>query len=229
MSFVDGSNPSGDPGTNVPTQGNQDDPTQVFLAVGDRAFKDASSVAKHIEHSQNHIKTLEEEREADRNKLAEIEKELERLRKVEEGVRAGESGNDPEPTTGQSNEDLAKQAAEIALGLIDSKNTESKQKANISEAEKLAKEQFGEKYKEKVLERAKELGLTPEAVDAMAAESVPAFQRLFLSDTKKPPASPSSGNVTAPPGTDGERQPRNVLKMNERDRRSYIHNLITGG
>lgn len=205
----------------------QEDPTKVFLAVGDRAFKDADSVAKHIQHAQNHIATLENERKQDKELMAQLTAEVERLKKIEEAIRQGNPGTG-EQTALPSKDELAKQAAQLAIGILESTQTENQQKANLAKAEEAAKQKFGEAYKQKVAEKAKQVGLTLKAVDALAAESPDAFAKLFLDGQPVSSSQPTSGTVDTA-SLHEQKKPverKNIVKMSDKERREYVASLL---
>ena len=203
------------------------DHTSVFLVAGDRAFRDADSVVKHVEHAQSHISTLEAERAADRERLASQEAELERLRKIESALDGKPTGNVDQ--TGQlSKEEIAAHAAKLAVGLIEQSHTVAQQDANLLKVEEAAKAAYGDDYKSKIVEIASGLGMTPAAIDALGKQSPSAFAKLLLPAQSGSSHQPSRGSVIPPdPNQQGQNpQPVNIVKLREKDRISHVATLM---
>jgi hypothetical protein len=203
------------------------DHTSVFLVAGERAFKDADSVVKKIENADSHIATLEAERQADRDRLAEQEAELERLRKIE-GALDGKTTGNADETSQLSNEEIAAQAAKLAVGLIEQSNSVAVQEANLESAEAAAKEAYGEGYKGKIADIASELGMTLAAVDALGKQSPSAFAKLLLPTQSGSSPQPTRSSVMPPANNQQGQQtaPVNVTKMREKDRIAHTASLM---
>jgi hypothetical protein len=199
------------------------DHNRVFLVAGERAFKDPQSAVKHIESAQAHIATLEGERQADREKIQHLEAEVARMKKIVDALDGRAAPGTAAPTQPLSNEQIAEQAANLAVGLIASAQTESQRKSNLDSSEAAAKEAYGEKYKDEVARIAASLGMSLKAVDALGMESPEGFKTLFLPKTAAP-AQPTRGSVTAPAGAPQTTPPKggNIVKMREKDRISHV-------
>lgn len=199
-----------------------DDHTKVFLVAGERAFKSPDDAVAHIEHAQTHISTLEAERAADRERIEAQEAELQRLRNLEAGLQGRENNSGNAAQTEQpSKEDIAKHAADLALGIIKNNQSEAVKTANLVEAEKAAAAAYGDGYKAKVVEMATKVGMSPAQVDALGKDSPEAFKRLFVPAEPGQPHTPSQGSVNVDDLNGGQQKPapRNILKMrSEKDR-----------
>lgn len=194
---------------------------QVFLVAGERAFTDAASVVKHVEHSQSHIQTLEAERNADRVKLDEQDKELQRLRTIEASLEVGQAQDRTVPQTEQlSTEQLAAQAAQVAVGLIEESSNKATQQNNLATLEAQAKAAYGDEYAAKVVAIGQELGMSPQAIDALGSTSPDAFSRLFLPSTGVSQSlQPSTGTLaTGGPAIAAAPVAVNLSKMKEKER-----------
>ncbi len=210
---------------------NPEEGQRVFLIAGERAFRDPDSAVKHIEHAQSHIATLEKERDADRKTIAELQAENERLKKIADAIGSHTNPGKDVQTEHLSKEELAKHAAELAAGLIQSQQTEKAKNANLDAALKLAEATYGDKYKAVVAEKATALGLSLPAVDALAKDSPDAFKRLFIEEKKGSGFQPTRGTVNTASlnQQSGENQPRNITKMKEKDRMAYVASLLKAG
>lgn len=201
------------------------DHTSVFLVAGDRAFRSADDVVKNIENAQSHITTLEAERAADREKLAESEAELERLRKITDSLDGRNASGNAGQTDQLSKDEIATQAAVAAVELINQNHTAEEKKANLAAAEAAAQEAYGDQYVAKIKEIAGKHNMTLAAVDKLSETSPSAFKQLFLPAEAGQPHVPSTGSVNLPGGQQ-EQQPntdgKNVVKMRERQRISHV-------
>jgi hypothetical protein len=204
------------------------DHNQVFLVAGERAFRDAESVVKNIENAQAHITTLEAERVTDREALATAQAEVARLKKIEDGLDGRQSGND-DRTDQMSIEQVAAQAADMAVGKIAQSKTVAEQTKNLADSEAKAEAAYGKDYLNKISEIATNLNMTLKAVDELGKSSPSAFARLFLPASPGQPHQPTTSTVLSPADSQQNRDPAkpvNIVKMRERDRMSTVAALM---
>lgn len=218
------------PAAQAPAADAPADHTSVFLVAGERAFRSADDVVKNIENAQSHISTLEAERAADREKLAAIKAENERLRKIEEGLDGRNNSGNDDQTDQLSKDELAAQAAVAAVDIMKQNQNKEVQEDNLAQAEAAAKEAYGDQYVTKIDEIAKGLNMTLAAVDQLGKTSPGAFKRLFLPAEPGKPHVPSSGSVNVPAGDmqQGAQAPSgNVTKMRERERIAHVKDRMS--
>jgi len=206
-------------------QSQQGDHQSVFLVAGERAFRDADAVVKNIESSQSHITTLEAEGKVGRDRITELEKENARLQKIEDSLDGRNQTGNADTTSQLSNDELAIQAANAAVGMIEQKASEEVRSANLAGAEAKAELAYGkEGCQAKIEEIATTLGMNLAAVDELGKTSPDAFARLFLPAAPGMPHTPTRTTVNMPAG-DGQQQetkPANVTRMRERERISHV-------
>jgi len=221
-------------GHQEPTNNQNSTPTgeNVFLTVGERAFHTRDDVVKNISHAQDHISNLESENSTLKTESSELKAENERLQAIvdanTQGARQSTSGND-QNTTGLSNEELVKQAADLALGTIENRQTAAQQNANLSRCEAKAKELYGDDYVTTVTAKGKELGMTGNQIDALGKDSPEAFAHLFLTEGRKQSHQPSSSSVNTAAfnqQSNEDERPKNITKMREKDRIAYTSGLM---
>lgn len=198
-------------------------PDSAFLIVGERAFRSRDDVIKNIEHSQNHISTLESERAEERKIIDQLRQENENLRKAAEAV--GSKGNEGE-TANLSNDELVKRAAEMAAQSMRDQESAAQQKKNLDGCVAIAKETYGDNYTKTVTDKANELGMTIAEVDALASRAPQAWEKLFIGETQSDSSfQPSQGNVQSSVAQQkpNQQQPQNIMKIRtEKGRMDYV-------
>lgn len=200
------------------------DHTQVFLVAGERAFRSADDVVTHVTHAQNHISTLEEERKSDREKLESQTKEIARLKLIEESLVPGHTTDrKPAETPQVSTEQMAAQAATLAVGLLAETKAKELQQSNLADVEALAKQSYGDTYATEVVKIGAAIGMTPEAIDDLGRTSPDAFKKLFIPSSAQAQHQPSRSTVqVSEQQTSPVDKPFNVVKMRERERLTAV-------
>ena len=203
--------------TNVTPSENAD---KAFLIVGDRAFRDRDALVKHISSAQAHIQTLEAERAADRQTLAELKAEVERLKKIADAAASAPAKDDPpfDPD----------EVVSRTVAVLSQQEQAKVQAANLAAAIERAKKAYGDEFTQKVNEKAAALGMTLEEVDLMAKTKPALFDATFLppSSTRPNAYQPGHDRSTGKPSSDTSEERRNVLKMSEKERIAYVASLI---
>ena len=211
-------NSSGDTGNNQgdnPSQGatfqqQQDNGGQPNSNTGDGGNNsenvDVSKLVKRVEDSQSFIETLKSERQADQQRIQDLESKLQNTPTVDQIMeqldqRQGAS-NDNLDT-----QDLVNKAVEqVQANLSQSKIAEQEQ-SNFTKVQSVLAKNFGDDIDSKVTELAAENGLTLSQVAEMAKKSPKATLKL-LGITEQAPAPGSipqgSVNTAAFQGTNNE-------------------------
>lgn len=190
----------------------QQEATPLFN-VGDRAYT-ADDAAKKIQNADSHINTLEQERRADKERIAQLEAELKQKQDLDTKLDSALESLNRQPTTTETTppvdieklkEDLINQVAGVSLETVQSyeqqKIAQANQEANIS----AAKQVFGEGYEAKLREIGTKFGYDDEGIRKLAAGNPEFFKQVFNLN-KKPDVS------VAPNGSHSERlynQPKN--------------------
>lgn len=146
-----------------------------------KKYRTPEDALKSIPHAQEHIQSLEKTLEELRSDLA----ERETVEKMLEKLKAGESEGNTTPAANP--EDLATLVDQRLSAREQQKVVES----NLSKADQLWKERFGDKAGEEYNNRLAELGISNDEAQTVAAKSPEGFLRLMgVSDSR-----PSSANV----------------------------------
>lgn len=211
----------GSSGIDQPTNGTpSDNADKAFLIVGDRAFRDREALVKHISSAQAHIQTLEAERAADRQTLAELKAEVERLKKIADAAASAPDKGDPpfDPD----------EVVSRTVAVLTQQEQAKVQAANLAAAVERAKKAYGDEFTQKINEKAAALGMTLEEVDQMAKTKPALFDATFLptSSTRPNAYQPVYDRSTGKPSSDKSEERRNIMKMSEKERIAYVASLI---
>lgn len=207
---------------------------QPFLQVGDRTFSNQDAVVNKIVNADNHIKTLEQERLQDQQRLVEALNKIDELKqqtqsnsKVDEILeRLNQVGNDSNNNSESSTIDKAQLVQEV-LGELNVKSQQEIAQQNIDQAMTLARQKFGDRLGEEITSKAKQLGMSLEAVDQLAAQTPDAFKELFIGELPSKQSSSDSNINTSVLDTQYKKDERNMpkpafLKMTSKQRSDYI-------
>jgi len=157
-----------------------------------------------LQFSQEHIRRLEEENRAKESDLARL-RELEGTRESVEDVvdRLLKAKNNQEPVTKEtpSNGTVDKDSvAKLVRDTIQASKAEEMARNNIAEVQNTLAAKFGEKAKEVVALKAKELGVTPEYIGELASQNPKMVLTLFnTSPSRTPITTPTSVHIPLNP------------------------------
>jgi hypothetical protein len=168
------------------------DQLQPFFQLGDRVFATPEELSKHIENSQAHIKTLEQEaaeRKAKIEKLSAVAEDNTTIREVLQELKGSATQpKDTEETPSLSQEELVAETVKIARTQLKEELKSDAQveveRQNLDAAMEAAREAYGEDFNKEVVKLGKELKLTPTEINNLAKQSPLAFKRAFLPETK---------------------------------------------
>ena len=193
------------PGTTQPFS--QSDPMKDLLAQiknekGEPKYKTIEDALNGLLHAQNHIATLVQEKrqvETEINELRPVAEQVKELRQVVERLT--------QPSTSQEQTvQVQGLTEEQVANLVQAQLTKSQQqqvsKQNLEAVVATVKAKFGEKAEQEFYGRAKELGMSVEEVNALAARTPKAALRMLgIEDTQQvrtgTPAPTGSINTTA--------------------------------
>lgn len=169
--------------------------SEVLFTVQDRSY-DADTARVKIENQDQHIGTLEQENEELRQQ---VEKHMESLAQI------ATKGASEEPTEPQSPQPTAaalgaEDIARIVQEHLVAQQQQSVVTQNASKIETYLTDKFGDKAEAEkaLLDKAKELGVTPATVDRLVAESPNLILGWFGDDsTPTPSASQPTRNTLA--------------------------------
>jgi hypothetical protein len=173
-----------------------------------------AAIVKRDQHAQEHIRRLEDEarqrreqEQAIADRLTQLEAELSKRASLEE-LLAKREGAQPNKSDSQTPAVDVDSVVQRVLSTMEQKTVAERTKANRAAAVEAAKSVYGDSYKQKVEETAKELGMTLNDVDDLAGRSPQAFARMFglqaQADKRRPDVSPGVNTAAV------ANQPRDV-------------------
>tara|TARA_R110002012_G_scaffold12004_4_gene53616 strand:+ start:4032 stop:4775 length:744 start_codon:yes stop_codon:yes gene_type:complete len=184
--------------------------------TGKPKYESVDKALEALAHSQAHIKTLEGEGSTREEEIKKLREELEKRSTVEDFVNKlapPTPDTVPKPTNeGGNGLDEAK-VAELIANTLNQKDKATMQKNNITSVVNSLKEKFGGAAATEVSNKAKELGMTTEELQAMAADKPTLVLSLFGEKVSKPqPTTPS--HTTSPRATpeSDDNEKRNLLR-----------------
>lgn len=213
-----------------------DDPLVTLLAGikndnGEQKYKTPEDAIKALAASQAHIKTLEQEREAQRveaEKLREVAKKVDNIDDVIKQLTANNEQSKSEKETPSVGGLSADAVAEIVQRTLAQKESAQKAQTNAQMVQKALSEKFGDKAQEAVAKKAAELGSTPEQLGKLALEN-PSLVLALFNTAAKPSVQPTSSSVHIPPSTgDGtlERPTKSLLLgASSKDQMEYMKKI----
>lgn len=192
-----------DPTNDNSGQGDQPNTdVKPLFTIGTRDYDVDAAVSK-ITNADNHISTLEQERKADKARLEELERELEKRQDLEAkldqalarvGDNSGGSG-ETDSTNPVDIQELRNQVIQEAVRAASETTNSIKQQEieqqNTLQNIELAKAKFGSDYEAKLRAEASKLGMTDTDIQKLAKGGTETFKRLF--DLNTTPASTEAG------------------------------------
>lgn len=170
----------------VPAAGQDASGTDQSANIDGLTPEQVQAVLKRDQHAQEHIRRLEAEaaerkqREQEiADRLAQLESELSKRAALEE-LLARKAGGDNTDKSGDQTKALdVDSVVSRVLQSMEQKTAAERAKANRVAAIEAARSVYGESYKQKVEDTAKDLGMTLKDVDDLAARSPKAFAKMF--------------------------------------------------
>ena len=165
---------------------------------GRQKYNSVQDALNALTHSQNHIRTLEEERKKERDRIAELEEVASRVATVEDTVKNLLTRNqDPDRQTTEAVFDENK-VADLVRKTIEADHMVATRTANRQKVSTMLAEKFGDKASEMVVKKAQSLGTTPERLGNLAEESPELVFSLFNGERGPTPGGPTTPDVNIP-------------------------------
>jgi len=164
------------------------------LVYGDRVFSSEEEIIKKMLNADAFIDQLKDENKALREQLEALKSELTTLKEQQTMIDPMQNvqGQEVEtPSAPVSEEALA----QLVENMLQKKQQETVLQKNIREAEEAFIAKYGDKAQEVLLAKTKELGITLEHAQQLAATSPQAFKKLLLDGEGSAPATPSFQDV----------------------------------
>lgn len=189
-------------GSNTPN-GTPPDPLATLLSGikndrGEQKYKTVEDALNALKHSQDYIPQLSDKLRQQEQELAEAKAAAAKITELERTLQALTQNNTPPaqgtpPPAGLSKEEIA----DLVSRTLTSQQQEAIAKQNISTVVSNLTKTFGDKAEEVFYGKAKELGMSIQEINSLAAKSpVAAFKLLGMEDGKPtPPSTPASSGA----------------------------------
>jgi hypothetical protein len=180
---------------------------------GEQKYKSLDDALDALNHSQQFIKTLKGEKTDIEEKYQDALTELEKRQSVEEVVNKlinrNQSNDGPKPAPNadpQKASDLSEdKVAEIVANLLNSQKMTDTQESNYNKVASKLVETYGDKTREVIQAKAKELDMSPQEMEQLAKTKPNVVLRLF-SDVAPPVSNRPSQTSAAFPTTPKEQE-----------------------
>jgi hypothetical protein len=189
-----GSNP---PNTNVP-----DDVATILGSIknerGEVKYKDLNTALQALQASQEFIPTLKSQYETEKAEAQRLREEVARLRTIEDTVaaltqRQAEQTGTP-PATGRTDEEIA----ELVNRTLTQKEQKATAMANVQSVVSTLQQSFGADAEKKFYDKAQEMGMSVDEMNALAAKSPKAVLSMLgvtVQQAHKPNVSATNSSV----------------------------------
>lgn len=185
--------------TTVPNQQQQQTPPSNDFADllgsiknerGEPKYRDVNTALDALRHSQEYIPQLKSDMDRVAQENQRLLAEIERLKTVEQTVAQLTSQQQQQNQPVQQPVLKEEEIANLVVKTLSQREQEQKRSQNINTVTSKLKEVFGDKAEETFYSKAQELGLSPQQVNNLAAESPSAVFKMFgVEGGNKPQAS----------------------------------------
>lgn len=173
--------PAQEGGANTQSNVQTDDLNTLLSSIvnerGEQKYKSPAEALRALQHSQAYIPQLKQENQAKEQQLSQIQQELQRMRDLEDAVQQLTQRQQQTSTQAPAYDE------EKIAALLDKTLTQRTQQqvaqANKATVESTLRQQFGEKAGEVFYGKAKEMNISAEDIQALAAKSPQAALALF--------------------------------------------------
>lgn len=145
---------------------------------GEPKYRDVTEALKGLQHAQSYIPELKQENATLRNQLEELRAQVDKLKAVEDTVQRL-TANQNEPAVTKANVLDEQSIAELINRTLTQKETQAIQKANLSKVTSTLISKFGDNAEKTFYNKAEELGMSVEQINALAAQSPQAVFRML--------------------------------------------------
>lgn len=152
---------------------------QIKNDRGEQKYKTTEEALKALQHAQNFIPQLTQEKSAMEQELQNLRNEVAKLKAVESVVeKLTATQNNSVPTNTQPVLDEQK-IAELVTRTLSARDVEATQKANVSSVVSALQGKFGQEAEKTFYTKAQELGMSAAQMNQLAATSPQAVLQLF--------------------------------------------------
>lgn len=168
---------------------------------GQQKYANLEKALEALAHSQGYIPELKTEIQARDEIIQTLKAELEKKASMEDLLSRVANAQAPQQTQGtppQSSGLDQSSVVELVKKVLDDTNQTERYKANINKTQEVLTAKFGEKTKEVIAEKAKELGLSTQKIGELAGQSPAAVLAMFGLQSQQAGPSITTGSVSIP-------------------------------
>lgn len=196
-------NPNNNVAPNVSSDLLADKLKEIVNEQGQPKYKDPVAALEALKASQEHIKRLEAEKQAEKTLVDSAIAEKTRADALEEIVkRMTGNPNPPKQVETPTNAGMSEEATRKLLeSVLASREAETAAKQNATSVSNALLAKFGDKTKDVVAAKAKELGMTPQELGALSSKSPQMVLTVFGvngTSSSAQPVTPSSTPFNQP-------------------------------
>lgn len=165
-----------EPTTTAPSDTNvfADKLNTIVNEKGEPKYKSVEDALEALAHSQQFIETLKSEKQTQSEQLQTLQTELEKRKSVEEVANSLLNTNPTQKTEATTDEPKGldeNKVAELVNNILSSKTQEQQQAENLNKVLSSLNEQYGDKARVVVAERAKELGMSLKQMEQLSKDN----------------------------------------------------------
>lgn len=212
------------------TEGTEDSQVSTEQTAGDqysvagKSFQDWDSVKNSYEHQESHIKTLETERDADRQRISELESKVSQASTVDELLERIQSGVTT-PVDGDIDmAQITQQVTSQVESVLQAKEQSSMEESNWKQVCDQLTDSFGEKVNEQVQSIASKYNMSWDEAIHMARVKPAIFLSLFGTGVQTSSA-PTVGSINTSALQDVERETPRTSVMSLRTDAERVANF----
>lgn len=144
---------------------------------GEKKYRDVTSALHGLQHSQTFISTLKTENAQLKQELERLNSEVVKIRELEETIRTL-TASQAAPVQQQQGLDQ-QSVAELINQTLSQREIEVIRQSNIKKVVSSVQSKFGDKAEQVFYDKAREVGMSAEAINSLAAQSPEAVFRLL--------------------------------------------------
>lgn len=144
---------------------------------GEKKYRDVTSALHGLQHSQNFISTLKTENAQLKQELERLGSEVVKIRELEETIRTL-TGSQAAPVQQQQGLDQ-QSVAELINQTLSQREVDVIRQSNIKRVVSSVQTKYGDKAEQVFYDKAREVGMSAEAINNLAAQSPEAVFRLL--------------------------------------------------
>lgn len=202
---------------------------EIVNEQGQPKYKDPIAAIEALKASQEHIKRLEAEKQAEKQLVESALAEKTRADALEEIVkRMTGNPNPPKQVETPTNAGMSEEATRKLLeSVLASREAETAAKQNATSVSNALLAKFGDKTRDVVAAKAKELGMTPQELGALSSKSPQMVLTVFGVNSTPPSAQSVSPSSTRIPVDNGNKVDLNMARRQGKQASDLVTSVIS--